>query len=119
LQTVIQLGTRSPGRPALRPLYAALLTREAAELSGKGQHDEALRLVEICLRQQPQETIHYLNRAAIFTLLADPVPYYEAWAALNTHQYRKHAPVPPRAPRFRLFRPILGRRPVNRKVQVG
>ena len=77
-----------PERAAVRRLYDATLTQMAAELSAAGRQEEALRLVERCLRDQPQDTVYYQNRAAIFTLLREAGPYHEAWAALNAHQYR-------------------------------
>jgi len=67
--------TASPSTKArVRRVYDAFLTRVAADLSSDGRHEEALRLVEQCLREQPQETVYYQNRAAIFTLLRESAP---------------------------------------------
>ncbi len=83
-----ELQRNHPDRPSLRRIFSEFLTRMATDLSGSGRHEEALRLVDRCLRDQPQDPVHYQNRAAIFTLLRESGPYHDAWAALNAHQYR-------------------------------
>lgn len=87
-RTLTALRRVHPERAALRRLWDAFVTRAAAELSASKQNEEALRFVEMSLRGQPQDSVHHQNRAAIFTMLREPEAYHEAWAALNTHQYR-------------------------------
>jgi hypothetical protein len=83
-----RLAERFPERRAVRRLYVALLTRLAMEEAGKDRYAEALRLVERCLRLEPHETVHYQNRAALFTLMREAGAYHDAWFELNRHQYR-------------------------------
>jgi tetratricopeptide (TPR) repeat protein len=88
LATLRRIGAKDSARPALRRIYDSLLTRRATELSGQGDYEGALRLVEQSLRRQPYDLVYHQNRAALFTLLREAGPYQEAWAALNAHQYR-------------------------------
>lgn len=88
IRTLAALRRLYPERRAVRCLYDAFLTHRASELSASGRHQEALSLVEQCLREQPQDLIYHQNRATLFTLLREPIPYHESWAALNRHQYR-------------------------------
>jgi tetratricopeptide (TPR) repeat protein len=88
LRIVGAMRRRHPTRAALRQVYDAFLSRRAAELAGEGKFEDALRLVETCLREQPHDAISHQNRAALFTLMREPGPYHDAWAALNAHQYR-------------------------------
>ncbi|HVG19628.1 MAG TPA: hypothetical protein VNI02_11285, partial [Blastocatellia bacterium] len=82
------LRRRHPERTALKRIQSAFIARIAVEKSGIGDNEQALRLVERCLREQPHDQLYHQNRAALFTLLGEPGPYFEAWAALNRHQYR-------------------------------
>lgn len=77
-----------PDRPAARRVWNALLARRAVEASAAENHEEALRLVGMCLYEQPHDAIHHQNRAALFTLLREAGAYHQAWADLNAHQYR-------------------------------
>jgi hypothetical protein len=88
IRTLAALRRLHPERRALRCIYDAFLTHLASELSASGRQQEALSLVEQCLREQPQDLIYHQNRAALFTLLRESIPYHESWAALNRHQYR-------------------------------
>jgi hypothetical protein len=83
-----RLWARFPDRSAVRRAYVARLTRVAVDLSSREKYDEALRLVERCLQLEPNETIHFQNRAALFTLLREPGAYHDAWFELDRHQFR-------------------------------
>lgn len=82
------LRRRHPEHAALKRLQSAFIARVAVEKSGEGHYEHALRLVERCLREQPHDQLYHQNRAALFTLLGESEPYFEAWSALNRHQYR-------------------------------
>jgi tetratricopeptide (TPR) repeat protein len=86
--SIAALRRRHPERAALRRIQSTFVARVAVEKSGGGDYEHALRLVESCLREQPHDQINHQNRAALFTLLAESKPYFEAWSALNRHQYR-------------------------------
>ncbi len=79
---------RHPERTALRHVFNGFQTGHAAKLAADERYEEALRFAERSLRDAPHDLIHYQNRAALFTLMREPEAYYEAWAALNAHQYR-------------------------------
>jgi tetratricopeptide (TPR) repeat protein len=83
-----KLSLRFPDRGAVRRLYVARLTRLAIALSAQEKNAEALRIVERCLQAEPHETVHYQNRAALFTLLREPAAYHEAWYEFERHQLR-------------------------------
>jgi tetratricopeptide (TPR) repeat protein len=85
---VATLRRRHPERAALKRIQSAFLARVAVEKSVDRDYEHALRLVERCLREQPHDQLYHQNRAALFTLLAESDPYFEAWSALNRHQYR-------------------------------
>jgi hypothetical protein len=85
---IAALRRRHPERAALKRIQSAFLARVAVEKSVDGDYEHALRLVERCLREQPHDQLYHQNRAALFTLLAESDPYFEAWFALNRHQYR-------------------------------
>jgi hypothetical protein len=87
-ERVAALRRRHPERAALKRLESVFLARMAVEKSGAGHNGQALPFVERCLRDQPHDQLYHQNRAALFTLLGEPGPYYEAWLALNRHQYR-------------------------------
>ncbi len=88
LKLVRRLRERFPDRPAVRRLQACLLTRRAMADAAADRYIAALRVVEGCLQLEPFETIHYQNRAALFTLMREPDAYHAAWLELNRHQYR-------------------------------
>jgi len=88
VETLAALRRRHPERAALKRIQSAFVARIAVEQSGMKQHELALRLVERCLREQPHDQVYHQNRAALFTLLRQSGPYFEAWATLNRHQYR-------------------------------
>ena len=79
---------RCPERGAVRQIYTHHLTEIAADYSRSKQYPSALRMVERCLNAEPHGTVHYQNRAALFTLLKELKPYHDAWADLDRHQYR-------------------------------
>ncbi len=83
-----RLVARFPDRAAVRMVYVARLTRRAVELASQEKYTEALRMVERCLRLEPHETIHYQNRAALFTLLREADAYHDAWFELDRARYR-------------------------------
>ena len=61
-----------PERHALRRVHHAFLTRRARQLASGMRYEEAMRLVELCMREQPHDAIYHQNRAALFTLLREP-----------------------------------------------
>jgi tetratricopeptide (TPR) repeat protein len=88
LETLRKLSVRFPDRGSVRRVYVAWLARLAVELSVQEKYAEALRVVERCLQLDPHETVHYQNRAALFTLLREPAAYHDAWYELERHQFR-------------------------------
>ena len=82
------LWARFPDRHAVRRVYVARLTRMAVDLASREKYADALRLVERCLQLEPHETLHYQNRAALFTLLREPGAYHDAWFELDRHHFR-------------------------------
>jgi hypothetical protein len=88
VEAMRSLWARFPDRKAVRRVYVARLTRMAVDLSGQEKYEDALRLVERCLKLEPHETVHYQNRAALFTLLREPGAYHDAWFELDRHQFR-------------------------------
>jgi hypothetical protein len=82
------LAEKHPARPAIRRLYAAALTRLAMAEAAEERYPEALRLVERCQSMEPLETIHYQNRAALFSSMRELDSYHDAWLALDRHQIR-------------------------------
>lgn len=85
---ITSLRRRHPERAALKRIQSMFAARVAVEMSGAKDYEHALRLVERCLCEQPHDQLYHQNRAALFTLLAEFNPYFEAWSALNRHQYR-------------------------------
>jgi tetratricopeptide (TPR) repeat protein len=83
-----RLWGRFPARSAVRRAYVARLARMAVDLSSREKYVEALRLVERCVQLEPSETVHFQNRAALFTLLREPGAYHDAWLELDRHQFR-------------------------------
>lgn len=88
LRELRELHELLPERGSVRRLYAAALTRQAVEAVGRDQHRVALRLIELCLRLEPHEPIHFQNRAALHTILREQHGYHASWAALERHHYR-------------------------------
>lgn len=88
VEAMRRLWARFPDRNAVRRMYVARLTRTAVDLSSREKYAEALRLVERCLQLEPHETVHYQNRAALFTLLREPRAYHDAWFELDRHHFR-------------------------------
>jgi tetratricopeptide (TPR) repeat protein len=88
VEALRRLWVRFPDRSAVRRVYVARLTRLAVELSVREKYAESLRLVERCLQLEPHETVHYQNRAALFTLLREAGAYHDAWYELDRHQFR-------------------------------
>lgn len=77
-----------PHRSAVRRLYTAALNRYTVDEAAAGRYRSAMVAVEICLRLEPYNTIHYQNRATLFTLLRERAPYHRAWEELDRNQYR-------------------------------
>ncbi len=88
VEALRQLSIRLADRRAVRRVYVARLTRLAIELAVAEKFAAALRVVERCLTLEPHETVHYQNRAALFTLLREPAAYHDAWYELERHQFR-------------------------------
>ncbi len=77
-----------PDRSAIRRMYITTLNRYAVEEAAKSKYRSALAAVEICLRLEPFNMIHYQNRATLFTLLREKKAYHRAWEELDRHHYR-------------------------------
>jgi hypothetical protein len=88
LKDLYSLYKQYPDRKAVRRLYVAALNHYAVEESAKGRYKTALRIIEICIHIEPYNSIHYQNRAALFTLLREKEPYHMAWEELDKLQYR-------------------------------
>lgn len=88
LRALRDLYKRLPARRAVRRLYAAALAERAVEEARRERYGAALGAVEACLRLEPHETIHYQNRAALFTLMVEGDAYHDGWAELDRHHYR-------------------------------
>ncbi len=88
VEALRQLSIRLADRRAVRRVYVARLTRLAIELAVAEKFAAALRVVERCLTLEPHETVHYQNRAALFTLLREPAAYHDAWYELERHRFR-------------------------------
>lgn len=79
---------RVPGSAALRRIYACAMADHAVALAAEHQLTEALRVTDAALRLEPEETTHWLNRAALFTLMRDEESSHDAWEDLDRHHYR-------------------------------
>lgn len=77
-----------PHRTAIRRMYIAVLNRYAVEEAAAKKYRSALAVVEICLRLEPFNLIHYQNRATLFTLLREKKAYHRSWEELDILQYR-------------------------------
>lgn len=88
IKTLSALSKRYPNRSAVKQIRNVFITRLAMEKSAVGDYEQAVRLIEHCLREQPYDPINFQNLAALFTLLREKEPYHDAWAWLNRHQYR-------------------------------
>lgn len=89
VQIIGSLRRKFPERPAIGSIYHMFLTRIAVQRASSGDYEHALRIVERCLWEQPHDEAHYLNRAAIFTLLRKRrEAYYQSWGELSRHHYR-------------------------------
>jgi tetratricopeptide (TPR) repeat protein len=88
LRRLRKLHELTPDRRAVRRLYVAALTQLAVDEARGERYGASLRAVEVCLHLEPHETIHYQNRAALFTLMVEVEAYHEGWADLDRHHYR-------------------------------
>jgi tetratricopeptide (TPR) repeat protein len=83
------LRRRHPHRAILKQVENIYIVRMATELAADRQYEYALRLLERCEHRQPQDSVYVQDRAAVFTLLRDPVAYHEAWAELDRQHFRQ------------------------------
>lgn len=88
VKMIAALRQRHPERIGLKRIQNVFIARLAMEKSSTGENEEALRLIEHCLREHPYDSVYHQNLAALFTLLRERDSYHEAWASLNRHQYR-------------------------------
>jgi tetratricopeptide (TPR) repeat protein len=88
LKELKQLYLMLPQRNAVRRVYIAALNRFAVEEAAENKYQSALAAVEICLRLEPFNMIHYQNRATLFTLLREKKAYHRSWEEVERHHYR-------------------------------
>ncbi len=88
LHALREFHARVPERAAVRRLYVATLTQRAVDDVAKNRLEDALSVVEVCLRLEPHEILHRLNRAALFTLLREEDAYHDAWADVDRLHFR-------------------------------
>jgi tetratricopeptide (TPR) repeat protein len=77
-----------PNHTAVRKLYIAALNRYAVEEAAAEKYRSTLAAVEVCLRLEPFNIVHYQNRATLFTLLRERESYHCAWEELERIHYR-------------------------------